>query len=93
MSNDQTFLQQQLPSIAGMAGAIAVRSVIKKTYASRKGTEPPIDPGAEGASLSQAVLWSAVLAAGAASGRLLSRYLMGEQMDKVVGDQRSLQQA
>lgn len=85
---DETFLRQQLPTIAGVIGAIVVRTAISKAYKDRRGTEPPVDPGAEGATWSQAIMWTAVLAAGAGAGRVLARYAVGEQVDKRLGGQR-----
>ncbi|WP_370326467.1 DUF4235 domain-containing protein [Euzebya sp.] len=91
--SDDGFLKHQLPTMAGMAGAIAVRSAISKAYQAKRGTEPPVDPGAEGATWRQAILWTAVLAAGAGVGRLLARYAVGETVDKRVGGTRELAKA
>jgi hypothetical protein len=86
-------LTQQLPAAAGMAGAIAARTAIKRAYMARRGTEPPVDPGAEGSSWSQAIAWTAIMAAGAAVGRLLGRYWVAEKVDAQVPGQRELQAA
>jgi hypothetical protein len=88
-----SFLTQQLPTAAGMLGAMAVRSAMTKAYAKRKGHEPPLDPGAEGATWGSAIAWTAVLAAGAAVGRLLARYVVAEQVDKRVAGRRELKPA
>ncbi len=90
MSN---LLTQQIPSVAGMIGAMAARSVITKAYKSRRGTEPPVDPGAEAAGWRSAIVWTAVLAAGAGVGRLVGRYVVAEQINKHVSDGPRLQKA
>ncbi len=93
MSSEQSAVKTYLPSVAGMAGAMAVRSAITKAYAARNGTEPPVDPGAEGAGWRQAIGWTALMASGAAVGRLVSRYVVGEQLDKRLGGTRELKDA
>lgn len=93
MSDDSSFLRTSIPTIAGMAGAMGARSAISKAYASRRGTEPPVDPGAKGASWSSAITWTAIMAAGAAVGRLIARYVAGEQVDKHFAGQRELEKA
>ncbi|WP_108666652.1 DUF4235 domain-containing protein [Euzebya rosea] len=93
MSDDSSFLRTSIPTIAGMAGAMGARSAISKAYASRRGTEPPVDPGAKDASWSSAITWTAIMAAGAAVGRLVARYVAGEQVDKHFAGQRELEKA
>ena len=53
----------------------------------------PVDPGAPGSSWGRAIAWTAVMSSGAAIGRLVSRYAVGEQLDKRMGGQRELQKA
>lgn len=90
MSDDSSFMTQQLPTLAGVAGAVAVRSAITKAYARRKGHEPPVDPGAAGATWRSAITWTAILAGGAAVGRLVARYVVAEEVDKRRAGRRRL---
>lgn len=87
------FLTQKIPTITGMLGAIAVRTAMSKAYESRRGTEPPVDPGAEESGWRQAITWTAIMAAGAGVGRLLGRYLVAETLEKQASGQRNLQKA
>ena len=88
-----SFLTQQLPTAAGMLGAIAARTAITKAYMSKRGTDPPVDPGAEDSGWRQAITWTAIMAAGAGVGRLMGRYLVAERLDKQVAGRRELQKA
>ena len=88
-----SFLTQQLPTAAGMLGAIAARSAITKAYMSKRGTEPPVDPGAEGSDWQKAITWTAIMAAGAGIGRLVGRYAVAEKLDKQLPGRRNLEKA
>ena len=93
MSDNSSFVRSSIPTLAGMAGAMGARSAISKAYASKRGTEPPVDPGAKGATWGSAITWTAVMAAGAAIGRLVARYVAGEQVDKHFAGQRELEKS
>ncbi|MEE8602068.1 DUF4235 domain-containing protein [Euzebya tangerina] len=84
MSDISNVVRDHLPTLAGVASAVVVKRVISERYMATHGTEPPVDPGAPGSNWSQAILWTAILAAGGAIGRLLGRYLMAEQIGKRV---------
>lgn len=93
MNNDTDFVKGQIPTVAGLLGAVAVRWAIKKLYMSRRGVEPPVDPGTPESDWRQAILWTMVIAAGAGAGRLVARYVAGEELDKRLGGQRRLKTA
>lgn len=93
MDTDSGFVKQQIPTVAGLLGAVAVRRLIKKFYMSRRGMEPPVDPGAPESDWRQAVMWTGVIAIGAGTGRLVARYLAGNQMEKRFGSQSRLKKA
>ncbi len=90
MDTDSGFVKQQIPTVAGLLGAVAARRLIKKFYMSRKGMEPPVDPGTPESDWRQALMWTAVIGVGAGIGRLVARYVVGDQLDKRFGGQRRL---
>lgn len=84
MSSAKRFIRDELPLLAGFAGAAAVRSLISNAYEARRGDEPPTDPSQEGVDWGPAVTWTVVLAAGAAIGRLVATYAAGRATAKVM---------
>lgn len=82
MSATRRFIRNELPSLAGMAGAMAIRSAIGNAYEARRGHEVPVDPSLDGVRWSDAVVWTVLLAAGAAVGRLVASYAVGEAVNK-----------
>ena len=88
MTTRQRFVTNELPGLAGLAGAAAIRQAISAAYEARKGVDPPTDPSLEGVTWREALLWTALLAAGAAIGRLLLHYLAGEAVNRTVGQRQ-----
>lgn len=88
MATTTRFLTNELPSLAGMAGAALIRSSIVNAYESRKGAEPPTDPSRDGVTWREAVVWTAVLAVGAAVGRLVVNYAVGETVNRTVAQRQ-----
>lgn len=88
MSALRRFARNELPMLAGFAGAAIARSVIQNSYEARRGSEPPTDPSMEDVSWRDAVVWTVVLAAAGAVGRLLAQYSAGKAVTKATSEQR-----
>lgn len=87
------FATRELPVLAGFAGAALLRSAITSSYERRHGVEPPTDPSLDDVDWAQAVLWTSVMAAAGALGRLLARYAAGEAANRARSDSRRRQSA
>ncbi len=84
MSSARRFVRDELPLLAGFAGAAVVRSLISNAYEARQGQDPPTDPSQDEVDWGSAVTWTIVLAAGAALGRLVATYAAGRATEKVM---------
>lgn len=82
MALPDRFADDELPLLAGFAGAALVRTVIKEAYESRTGHAPPEDPNDDDTTWADAITWTLALAAGAAFGRLVAKWGAGQAVAK-----------
>lgn len=60
-------------TVAAVITAAAVKAVLDRAFARRRGLPPPTDPARENASRISAVAWSAMVGAAAGAAKLLVR--------------------
>lgn len=89
MPSATRFARDEMPSLAGMAGAALLRQVVSEAYEKRRGGPPPTDPSLDGVRWRDAVVWTVVMAAGAAVGRLVMQYAVGEAVNRATGQRQS----
>lgn len=70
----EAMIETVVQTVAAVVTAAAVKALLDRAFARRRGLPPPTDPTRENASRVSAVAWSAMVGAAAGAAKLLVRH-------------------
>lgn len=85
-SDDESSSFKALSTVSAIGAGIATRSIIKKLWTKRTGTEPPADPADPSVGWQEALSWAAAAGVAVGVGRVVGRRVAADVWERTTGD-------